>query len=277
MGKIYDGIMGLVVGDALGVPFEFLKRDSFKATDMVGYGTHYQPAGTWSDDSSLALATLESLHRLKRIDLSDIMHNFCRWLTDKKFSPYNEVFDIGNTTRKAIMTYINTKDVSLSGCSSVYDNGNGSLMRILPLAFFPHTKEDVIAVSALTHAHEISTSACVKYIELAEALLKGCTIDTFAKYYDPCKDIRKKQRNDIRSGGFVLDTLEAAVWCFTTTASYRECVLKAVNLGDDTDTTSAVTGGLAGIYYGCVEENGIPESWINQIPLRNWIQKLCEN
>ena len=149
MNRVYDGIMGLVVGDALGVPVEFCERDTFCVADMIGGGTHGLPAGTWSDDGSLALATLESLGRRRRIDLRDIMDNFVRWYAHNEFTPYHSVFDIGNTTRKAIGLYMQGVGVESCGGRSVADNGNGSLMRILPLAFVPHTDEDVAAVSAL--------------------------------------------------------------------------------------------------------------------------------
>ena len=105
MGKIYDGIIGLVVGDALGVPVEFRRRDTYKVSDMIGYGTYEQPPGTWSDDSSLTLATLESIARLGRIEPADIMQNFAKWYFEAEFTPYGEVFDVGSTTREAILHY----------------------------------------------------------------------------------------------------------------------------------------------------------------------------
>ena len=276
MNRVYDGIMGLVVGDALGVPVEFCERDTFCVTDMTGGGTHGLPAGTWSDNGSLALATLESLGRRRRIDLRDIMDNFVRWYAHNEFTPYHSVFDIGNTTRKAIGLYMQGVGVESCGGRSVADNGNGSLMRILPLAFVPHTDEDVAAVSALTHAHPISTGACEEYVRIAELLLAGGGPEEAARLYDDEYDIRKKPRAEVRSGGYVLDTLDAAVWCFATTSSYRECVLKAVNLGGDTDTTAAVAGGLAGIYYGSSGGRGIPQEWQAQIARGEWIAELCE-
>lgn len=275
MNRVYDGIMGLVVGDALGVPVEFRERDTFCVTDMMGGGTYGLPAGTWSDDSSLALATLESLGRRRRVDLRDIMENFVKWYAHNEFTPYGSVFDIGNTTRKAISLYMQSRDAERCGARSVTDNGNGSLMRILPLAFVPHTDDDVAAVSALTHAHPISTGACEEYVRIADLLLAGGGPEEAARLYDGDYDIRKKPRNEVRSGGYVLDTLDAAVWCFTTTSSYRECVLKAVNLGGDTDTTAAVAGGLAGIYYGSSGADGIPQEWQAAVARREWIEGLC--
>lgn len=283
MGKIYDGIMGLVVADALGVPFEFKKKDTFKAVDMVGYGTYNQPPGTWSDDSSLTLATLESLGRLGRIDLNDIMRNFHNWYLFGKFTPDGHVFDVGNTTRMAIQRYGNGTPPILCGGGGFRDNGNGSLMRILPLAFIEHSNRDIFDVSALTHAHDISQLACFRYIEIAEKLISGiekqAAIESdfiFGKEFDRIDKIATLSREEIKSTGYVIDTLEAALWSFLTTGNYRDCVLAAVNLGDDTDTVAAVAGGLAGIYYGVGGEKGIPQEWIEQIARKDWIQKLCD-
>lgn len=282
MSKIYDGIMGLVVGDALGVPYEFKKRDTFKATDMIGYGTYNQPPGTWSDDSSMTLATMDALiNHNGKINLHSIMRNFLMWYRDGKFTPYGKCFDIGNTTRFAIHRYEIGYDVSECGCWALGDNGNGSLMRILPLAFIPHSYNEINEVSALTHAHAISKQGCRLYLCVAEQILKGngfrhiLTDTIFNGEYARIRDIYKLTRDDIKSTGYVVDTLEAALWCLYHTNNYQDCVLTAVNLGGDTDTIAAVAGGLAGCLYGCSGENGIPEDWIKQIHRRDWIEELC--
>lgn len=288
MGKVYDGIMGLVVGDALGVPFEFKQRDTFKCTGMVGYGTYNQPAGTWSDDSSLTLATVESLVSAGKIDPDNIMLKFCRWFYASEFTPHGKVFDVGNTTEIAISTYFNTTTpADRCGGEGYMDNGNGSLMRILPLAFMNCNDSDVYRVSSLTHAHEISITACEIYVDIATALIEGkeksiavkeTLSNGFPSEYERIEMINTSpvSRDDIRSTGFVVDTLEAALWCFLNTDSYKDCVLEAVNLGGDTDTIAAVAGGLAGIYYGVGGEKGIPEDWINQIARKKWIKELCD-
>ena len=282
MSKIYDGIMGLVVGDALGVPFEFKKRDTFKATDMVGYGTYNLPDGTWSDDSSMTLATVDALITYKgKINLDEIMLNFSHWYSEGKFTPYGQCFDIGNTTRFAINKFLKGFNISDCGCCGVNDNGNGSLMRILPLAFIPCSYNDINTVSALTHAHEISKKGCRLYLAVAEQILKGngfrwlLTDAIFNGEYSGIRDIYKLTREDIKSTGYVVDTLEAALWCLYHTDNYKDCVLTAVNLGGDTDTIAAVAGGLAGCLYGCGGKNGIPEKWIEQIARKDWIEKLC--
>lgn len=285
MSKIYNGIMGLIVGDALGVPVEFKKRDTYKITGMTGYGTHNQPPGTWSDDSSMTLATLESIGRLKKIDLSDIMRNFCRWLYEGTFTPYGKVFDVGGTTRCAIDRYTKGVPVKECGGKKITDNGNGALMRILPLAFLNWDFENICDVSGLTHAHGISQKACLLYLTAANGIMRG---DSCAKmlaniYSDSwsktigLRDSRELRREDVRSTGYVVDTLEAALWCLYNTGNYRDCVLAAVNLGDDTDTVAAAAaaGGLAGLMYGCDGKKGIPKEWISQIARKEWIEDLC--
>ena len=296
MNKFYDGIMGLVVADAVGVPVEFRKRDTYAVTDMTGYGTYNQPPGTWSDDSSLTLATVESMARLGKIDPADIMTNFFHWLNDGDFTPYGQVFDVGGGTRRAIVRYANGKKPLQCGGKTRMDNGNGALMRILPLAMLPDYKEkqkELLGVAHLTHAHFISDFACSVYMAVVENLMNGLQkgdavsngVQRFSKQLENVSmlaefgrlpKIEGLQRAEVKSSGYVVDTLEAALWCFLNTGSYRECVLAAVNLGEDTDTVAAVAGGLAGIYYGCGGESGVPDEWVAQIPRRDWIKELCE-
>ena len=283
MGKIYDAVMGLIVGDALGVPVEFKIRDTFHVDDMIGYGTYNQPPGTWSDDSSLTLTTMESIIRKGEIDPADIMLNFSRWLNNAEFTPYGKVFDVGGTTEAAIRRFQNGIEPLKCGLNHYKHNGNGSLMRILPLALFPSSMNDINEISSLTHAHEISRRACRLYVGTAEQLLKGASLwevigcsGIWVKEFDRIPKIHKLNRDEIRSTGYVMDTLEAALWCVYHTSSYRDCVLTAVNLGGDTDTIAAVAGGLAGIIYGCGGESGIPDEWIQQIARKDWIFDLCE-
>lgn len=285
--KVYSGIMGLVVGDALGVPFEFRQRDTFKAEGMTGYGTHNQPPGTWSDDSSMTLATMESIAHQGEIFPQDIMWNFLNWLITGAFTPYGEVFDAGNTTIRAIKCFQNGVYAPYCGGTSEMDNGNGALMRILPLAFIPHSIKDIRTVAGLTHAHNTSKTACEIYVFVAVNLLAGMDKGNAVSFalgdnvhwpvpFDRLYNLYELSREEIRSTGYVVDTLEAALWCLLKTDSYRECVLTAVNLGGDTDTIAAVAGGLAGILYGVGGEKGIPEEWIEQIAKRDEIKQLCE-
>ena len=296
MNKVYNGIMGLAVGDALGVPVEFKKRDTYTVTDMTGYGTYNQPPGTWSDDSSLTLATLDSMVKLGKIDPADIMQNFFYWLNDGMFTPYGKVFDVGGGTRRAISRYANGKEPAKCGGKTRMDNGNGALMRILPVAMlpdYPEKQSELLSVAHLTHAHFISDFGCMVYTAIVENLMNGIpkdeavlngiqkfkpqleTVSMLGDYFK-LLDLEWLERTFVKSSGYVADTLEAALWCFLNTNSYRDCVLAAVNLGEDTDTIAAVAGGLAGIYYGCGGESGIPDEWIAQIPRRDWIKALCD-
>lgn len=295
MSKIISGLMGLVVADALGVPYEFKERGSFKATGMTGYGTHDMPPGTWSDDSSMTIATVKSIIDNKgKIDLYSIMNNFFDWYYYADFTPHGVVFDVGNTTRKAIHKYRSSgRTVEGCGCDAFEDNGNGSLMRMLPLACILNINVPSIhAVSALTHAHDISKKACEIYVDFALGLMlgfdKNLTLDTVTAFGVPEEfqrliNIKDLTEDDIKSTGFVVDTLEAAIWSFMTTDNYKDCVLKAVNLGGDTDTIAAVAGGLAGIYYGIGGDKGIPYKWIDKtvkhaelLELFERFEKVCK-
>lgn len=265
---------------------------------MIGFGTYNQKPGTWSDDSSMTLATLESIGRLGIIDPSDIMNNFYEWLQNSKFTPWGKVFDVGGATRRAIVRYAHGIDPLKCGGKTRMDNGNGALMRILPVAMFaeddPHDKMVTVKrIAGLTHDHPISHIACFIYAFMVEDLLNGIdkrsalsnTIQIVGGVFGETEmwqefrflpKIDKFERDEIKSSGYVVDTLEAAIWCFLNSCSYRECVLLAVNLGGDTDTVAAVAGGLAGIYYGYGIESGIPDEWIAQIPRKEWIKGLCD-
>lgn len=242
-----DCIYGQAVGDALGVPYEFRPHGTFCCMDMVGHGSHSQPAGTWSDDTSMALAICDSYRELGRIDVDDIRARFVRWYREGAYT-IDGLFDIGGTTARALEQGC--------GCAGENDNGNGSLMRTVPLAFMGATDDEVRAVSAITHAHPTSTEACVRMVHVAQALMAG------ENPVDVAGEIAARPVEKVRSGGYVLDTFDAALWCLATTSSYRDCVLAAVNLGDDTDTTAAVAGALAGIVYGA---ESIPTEWLTAL------------
>lgn len=279
---LYAAMMGVAVGDALGVPYEFKDKDSFTCTGMVGFGTHNQPAGTWSDDGSMTFAALESLMRLGKFDAEDMMRNFSVWRRGKDFTARGTVFDIGISTQKAIARFEHGMEASLCGGRDFHENGNGSLMRILPLAFFPHTDDDIRDCSWLTHAHSISVNACRIYVKIAENLISGMDKRDAVKVdfdasapFERVPGISALPRSEIIGDGYVVHSLEAAIWCLINTESYKDCVLTAVNLGEDTDTTAAIAGGLAGILYGIGGEKGIPEEWISVIARKNWIRELC--
>jgi ADP-ribosylglycohydrolase len=292
--KVKDGIIGFVVGDALGVPVEFSYREELEEnpiTGMEGYGTFNQPPGTWSDDSSMTIATMTSIINKRGIDYTDIMDEFCRWCYEGEYTPHGEVFDIGNTTSRGLHRYKQGCDALNCGGKSTHDNGNGSLMRILPLAYLPEIDyETVENVSSLTHAHARSRISCALYVEIAKSMLSnsGLSIDEHVEnsnekimeYYKGNDELEHFQRifnndfsNGILSGGYVIDTLETVIYCLRNTDNYKDAVLKAINLGGDTDTNAAICGGLAGIYYGY---DSIPIDWIKELSELDMLLELCE-
>ncbi len=298
---VRGALLGLTVADALGVPVEFRSRavlDANPVADMRGYGTYNQPPGTWSDDSTMTWCTVESLALQQTCDTEDMAGRFVRWMTHGYMTPHGELFDIGNATREALERY-RTEAVwaRFAGLTQERSNGNGSLMRILPMAFYTRKMEAeerdrlVEEVSSITHRHPRSILACQIYVDIARELLKGhsaqeayqagiaCIRERHAGHEEAAAFERvlggrlaDLRREEIRSSGYVVDTLEAALWCLLTTDHYRDAVLKAVNLGEDTDTTGAVVGGLAGILYG---EAGIPAEWLSQIVKLDELRRLC--
>lgn len=302
--SIYKDILfGIAVGDALGVPVEFKSRQAIEqnpVTEMKGFGTYSLPAETFSDDSSLAFCTAEAL--TQEFSLKNIGDNFVAWLNQNYWTARGSIFDVGITTSQAIRRIQNGCMPELAGGLDISDNGNGSLMRILPLLVYITDKQladryqIIKQVSSITHAHIRSVIACFYYIEFARKITHG--IDKFKIYsrlkteiadhlnfllINPAEislfdrllneNIYEMSDNEICSGGYVLHTLEASIWCLMTTGDYKTATLKAVNLGEDTDTTGAVTGGLAGMLYGF---DTIPKGWLEQIARRNDIENLAE-
>lgn len=300
--QLFGGILGFCVGDALGVPVEFTSREERKqdpVEEMRAYGTYHQYFGTWSDDSSLTFGLMDSLK--DGYDLNSIGKKFIQFFYENLWTPYNKVFDIGTTTAKAIERIKAGINILDCGGSSEEDNGNGSLMRILPLAFYLKNKETkeklkiIEDVSSLTHGHKRSKLACIIYVELAINLLKEK--DKFESYENTknfinenCienysgelinfdnilnKDITLLSEDKIKSSGYVVHSLEASLWSFLTSKTYKETVFKAINLGEDTDTIAAIAGGLAGIYFGI---DSIPDSWLQCLARKKDINNLIND
>lgn len=293
--KVKDGIIGLILGDALGVPVEFTSRETLQenpVTGMRGYGTYNMPPGTWSDDSSMTIATMASIINKQAIDYDDMMREFLDWIENGKYTQYENTFDFGITTHNGLLNYKNGMNPILCGGTGERDNGNGSLMRILPLAFIPNIDYETIEnVSGLTHGHLRSKIACVFYVEIAKSMLEeDLSIDEHIKlagdkikeHYNDSNELNHFIRifnddlNDestISSKGYVISTFESVIYSLKTTDNFKDAVLKAVNLGEDTDTVGAICGGLAGIYYGY---DSIPMYWIESIPEINQVLELCE-
>jgi ADP-ribosyl-[dinitrogen reductase] hydrolase len=293
IGKRIEGcFLGLAVGDALGVPVEFSNRKSLKLNpviDMRGYGAWHQPPGTWSDDSSLAFCTAESLSN--GYNLEEMGKLFMRWKQEGYWGAHHNVFDIGNTTRSAIDRIVRGEHPLYSGDFDEESNGNGSLMRIAPASiyFYQSGNEQLIErmreVSGITHRHFRSVLSCFIFSKIVQRIMDGEAkanafgkaikeineylrtqefnpdeLDLFKRILDG--SLANAEEDSIRSSGYVLHTLEASLWCFMNSDTYQQAVLKAVNLGGDTDTTACVTGALAGLYYG---EEEIPSSWKTSI------------
>lgn len=323
-----SSILGFVIGDALGVPVEFQSRETLKhnkVNDMEEYGTHNQPKGTWSDDSSMMFATMDAIintpiNKLNSYSMfKNIMDAFIEWKYNGKYTPFDNVFDIGNSTSYALENYKNKlknsnldiidkaelKKLISCGYDDISSNGNGSLMRILPLALYCNKIitydvdmiEFIFIGSALTHSHIYSKIGCLIYSKYVEYLLDGLTKEVayikLKKWFNSeehiiqykdislniykrllVDDISKLKENDIKSSGYVVDTLEATLWTILTTSSYKEAVLKAVNLGDDTDTIGALVGGLAGLIYGT---DSLPIEWLNAIQNKEYILDIIDN
>lgn len=292
--KIKGSLWGSVIGDALGVPHEFKMREEFEANPvnkMEGFGTHDQPPGTWSDDTSLSLCTMISLSQ-KGLDFNDQMSLFLKWLEEGFCTPHGKVFDIGDSTMESILNYKRGVNLFECGGRQVWQNGNGSLMRILPLSINLKNQRDEVIIeetsksSSLTHGHNRSQLTCSFYSLFLKRLLNCMDFSTayletinvigpkmeaekeeFSRILD--QSILKGER--ISSTGYVIHSLEASLYCVNSTNSFKDAVLKAVNLGFDTDTTAAITGGIAGAIYGY---ESIPSEWINVIVRKDFIEEV---
>jgi ADP-ribosylglycohydrolase len=296
-------MIGHAVGDALGVPVEFCAREELlknPVMDMMGFGSYPMPAGAWSDDTSMSVAALDSLAN-GEILYDEIMGNFVKWANLDDYTPTGEMFDIGVTCKKAIRKFVEEEGISPLACGLPYENanGNGSLMRIHPFVLMVYFREDLRPLadmifenaSRLTHAHERSVLACKIYGRVLFSLIEKPSRESVFKALAEAKaiyednsehsayrrlfldDFEALPAREIRSSGYVVDTLEAAIWCLLTTGNYAECVLKAVNLGEDTDTVAAVAGGLAGALYGY---ETIPKKWRDTLIKRAYIEEMCD-
>ena len=276
MKTLRDAVYGVAIGDSLGSPVQFKIRDTFPyVSEMLYCDNFHKKPGTWTDDTSLTLALCDSIRKKKIIDTKDILKRFKKWLDWGKYTQDGSPFDIGKTCYLAIK--------SGKGLDDYNANGNGSLMRIIPLAFVENiTDNEIVEVSSITHAHSISCEACKIYIHIAKDLLDDKSILEAVKRNTPkaysiftsLNSLEKRQREEIKSSGFVVDTLEAALWSLLKTNNFRDAVETAINLGGDADTIGAVTGGLAGIIYGI---ESIPEKWMKALRKKYIIEKYLFN
>jgi ADP-ribosylglycohydrolase len=300
--QIFGAFYGGILGDALGVPFEFKKRGAFIASGMEGFGTYMQRPGTWSDDSALTLCMVENF--VENNDETGLMEKMARYAEEGYWTPRGKVFDIGNTTRNAISIYRTGVPPARCGQREETDNGNGALMRIapalLPFMFtkdfaFAALEETIARYAGLTHAHPRSTLGCIIYVFLlyrlscydsfekalaatiqeCQSRLRGTVYQAEIGHYSRIFNggLPQLPVEEVYSDGYVVHTLEAALWCAAKNGNYKDTVLAAVNLGGDTDTTAAVAGTIAGLLY---KLPGIPADWIAMLARKADIDTLLK-
>jgi ADP-ribosylglycohydrolase len=290
-------MLGLATGDALGTTIEFQPPGSFKPlTHIIGGGPFHLKAGEWTDDTSMALCLAESLIERQGFDPIDQLERYRRWFRDGHLSSNGRCFDIGYTTRQAIYRF---EQEHLPYCGSIdpHSAGNGSLMRLAPTALFfarqPETAMDACGDSSrTTHGARTAVDACCYFGGLLVGALSGERKEALlASFYSPAAgywerhpldpdiaevaggSFKTRQPPEIQGSGYVVKSLEAALWAFAHSSSFREGCLLAVNLGDDADTTGAIYGQLAGAYYG---EDGIPQEWRALLAQRGLIVSFAD-
>ncbi len=301
MSKYVDAIIGHAIGDAMGVPTEFCLRKKLlekPVTKMISSEIVGEPAGTWSDDTSMEIATIDSFIDKGYFDYHDIMSRWVDWIDKARYTANDRVFDVGRTCLAAIRSF---KEDNLNpiecGLNNINSNGNGSLMRILPVALYCYSKkisnEEIIKLtnemSSLTHGHEISKLGCFIYVKYVIFLLNGLSKEEAYKniqeldYSSYSKEsinaysrilknnIKEYSMNDIDSSGYVVSTLECALWILLNSNSYQESIIASTNIGQDTDTIGAIVGSMAGIIYGY---ESIPEEWLNTLIKRDYLIDL---
>ncbi len=282
-------MLGLAAGDAVGTTVEFQRRGSFAPVkDMVGGGPFDLQPGQWTDDTSMALCLATSLVTVGGFDAVDQMNRYCNWYENGYLSSTGECFDIGNTVRQALSQY-KISGNPFSGSTNFMSAGNGCLMRLAPIPMFYINDRDRVLhysgeSSRTTHGAPECIDASRLFGDILYRTLTGASKTEILFGNDPTivlqpsiqaiadGEYQSKTVNDIRGTGYVVQSLEAALWCFHTTKTYEAAILTATNLGDDADTTAAICGQLAGAYYG---ESNIPNHWLTQLTMRNEITQLA--
>jgi ADP-ribosyl-[dinitrogen reductase] hydrolase len=283
-------LLGLAAGDAVGTSVEFMPRGSFKPlTDMTGGGSFHLKPGQWTDDTSMTLCLASSLVENGGFDARDQMERYWDWYRNGTYSSNGRCFDIGNTVRQALHRYKDTGD-PFSGSTDPYSAGNGSIMRLAPvvMAYYPHQLKIwhyAAESSRTTHGALECVDACrllgdILYMALSGASKVETLLSTGLQRLQSEKlqniargDYRDKPEETIRGTGYVVEALEAALWCFWMTDSFESAILTAANLGDDADTTAAICGQVAGAFYG---EGGIPQRWLEKLAMREEIRELAD-
>jgi ADP-ribosyl-[dinitrogen reductase] hydrolase len=273
--KFYGAFIGLAIGDSLGAAVEFKPRDTFlPVTDMAGGGVFNLPPGYWTDDTSMAICLAENIIANGRVQCKDLLERFCRWYKEGENSSTGKCFDIGLSTISALQNYLYTGSIVNN---TRHDRaGNGSIMRLAPVVIKHHSNRDLAFSDAIlqskpTHASQEVLDSCVLLTNiLLNAIIatkreQVISIDKDVNLVVTVKNILTRldvPREQVKSSGYVIDTLHAALWAFMNTNSFKDAILLAVNLGEDADTVGAVTGQIAGMYYGL---DNIPNKWVNEI------------
>ena len=272
-------LLGLAVGDAVGTTLEFKRPGTFTPIDdMVGGGPFGLEAGQWTDDTSMALCLADSLLHCNGFDAADQMQRYLRWWREGYRSVNGRCFDIGNTVRRALSHFEATNE-PIAGPTDPSTAGNGSLMRLAPVALFygqdrDHCVHFAHESSRTTHGAALAVECCGLFAAMLHVALRGDIGRVLHDhdYLGQTAEVRAlaervheashRSARDVRGSGYCVDALDAALWCFATTDNFGDAVLKAANLGDDADTTAAITGQIAGAVYGV---NGIPIHWREQV------------
>ncbi len=295
--RFRGSLLGLAAADAVGTTLEFKTPGSFTPiVDMVGGGPFDLRPGQWTDDTSMALCLAESLVEMAGFDAGDQMARYVRWYHEGYWSSTGRCFDIGNTVRGALERFLRTGD-PFSGSTDPYSAGNGSIMRLTPVPmFYAANPEQAVHMSGessrTTHGTATAVAACYYLGGLIVGALHGATkTQLLAPHYAPVPgywqlhplhpevatiasgSYKEKQPPAIKGSGYVVQSLEAALWAFYHSGNFREGCLLAANLGDDADTTAAVYGQLAGAFYGL---DGIPEVWRQRVVFQDEILRLAD-
>lgn len=302
MYRVKEGIIGSAIGDALGTTTKgqareyLLEHPVLKMTPCIKKGI---PKGAWGDSTSLMVATTYAITK-RGLDYDYIAENCVSWFTSNRFCSVGESFGIGRTTLKSLIRFTQRqKSATECGEGLIKDNGNSALKMVLPLAYYfianKETKENVYTtiknVCSITHRHEISICACYIYVHYAMFLLNGNnkfaaikklktldysmfsnnTLEYFSRIL--VGNLSELDIDEINSTSFVVDTLESIIWCFIKSDNYKDCIIATTNIGDDTSSIGALTGALAGIYYGT---NKIPKDWYDNVRRKDYLTTISE-
>ena len=300
--QVIGGLIGNAAGDALGLPVEFKSREDLKGIpvlEMQGFGSYLVAPGTWSTNTSMVIALMESIRECGKVNQSDILHKLSRWLYLGDYTVGSEIINSNATVTLSIDRF--KKGYTPDECGDAFEfaSDNGALTRILPIAFLcynyniqgKHRYDLVKRVTRLTHATEKCILANMIFVNYACYLLEGyypavalqkIQKEDYSFFSEACVDsfsrilkmnLAELPEEEIQSNSDVIESLEATIWSLVTTRNFEQAVIKAVNLGHDTDTIGALTGGLAGLYYGM---QGIPRRWLDKLKRLPELETIAE-